>query len=121
MAGRFPLYTDADLHGPLVDGLMASGWDVVRAVDAFPEASDDRDHFERAAREGRVLVGYDWHQRRIAHEWIKAGRPFRGLLTWKQRHHEQMTVGEFLKAFEDLAAEDDPFAYPIRYITPPKP
>lgn len=119
MAGRFPLYTDADLHGPLVDGLIEHGWDVVRAVDAFPEGTNDDAHFEHAANEERVLVGYDWHQRRIALEWIKAGRPFRGLLAWKQKLHEQMTVGEFLKVFEDLAAEDDPFVYPIRYITPP--
>jgi len=29
-----------------------------------------------------------------------------------------MSVGDFLEAFEALAAEDDPFAYPIRYINP---
>jgi hypothetical protein len=29
-----------------------------------------------------------------------------------------MSVGDFLEAFEALAAEDAPFAYPIRYITP---
>jgi hypothetical protein len=28
------------------------------------------------------------------------------------------SVGEFLEAFEALAAEDEPFAHKIRYITP---
>jgi hypothetical protein len=66
----------------------------------------------------RVLVAHDRHQRQIALDWIAAGQPFRGYIAWKQKHHERMTVGEFLDAFEALAAEDDPFAYPIRYITP---
>ena len=118
MAGRFPLYTDADIYGPLVDGLIDRGWDVVRAVKTRPEGEDDLVHFTLAAEQSRVLVAYDRHQRKFALDWIEAGTPFRGYLTWKQKHHERMTVGEFLEAFEALAAEDDPFAYPIRYITP---
>ena len=118
MAGRFPLYTDADLHGPLVDGPIDRGWDVLRAVDAYPEGTDDRTHFERAVEEKRVLVAYDVHQRKIALEWVEGGRPFPGLITWRQKHHERLTVGDILEAFESLAAEDDPFAYPIRYLTP---
>jgi hypothetical protein len=118
VAGRFPLYTDADLHGPLVGALIERGWDVVRAVEARPEAEDDLVHFKLAAEQNRVLVANDRHQRQIALAWIEARRPFRGFLTWKQKHHEHMSVGEFLEAFEALAAEDDPFAYKIRYITP---
>jgi len=118
VAGRFPLYTDADIHGPLVDGLIHSGWDVVRAVRSRPEGEDDLVHFQLAAEQSRVLVAYDRHQRQIALDWIEAGKPFRGYITWKQKLHERMSVGEFLEAFEALAAEDDPFAYKIRYITP---
>ena len=118
MAGRFPLYTDADLHGPLVDGLIERGWDVLRAVDAFPEGTDDRTHFDRDVQEKRVLVAYDVHQRKTALEWVEAGRAFPGLITWRQKHHERMSVGGFLEAFEALAAEEDPFAYPIRYLSP---
>ena len=84
MAGRFSLYTDADVYGPLVDGLINRGWDVLRAVDALPEGTDDRTHFERAAKDSRVLVAYDVHQRRIALEWVRAGRVFPGLITWSQ-------------------------------------
>lgn len=116
MAGRFPLYTDADICGPLIDALIKQGWDVLRAVDAFPEGTADRTHFERAAQEGRALVAHDVHQRQIALEWIRAGRAFPGLITWRQTQHKDTNVGAFLEAFEALAAEANPFAYPIRYL-----
>jgi uncharacterized protein (DUF433 family) len=37
---RRPVYTDADLHGPIVAGLINRGFDVIRAVDAAPEGTD---------------------------------------------------------------------------------
>ncbi len=49
MAGKFPLYTDADIRGSLVKGLRKHGRDVVRSVEAFPEGTDDDVHFEKAA------------------------------------------------------------------------
>ena len=118
MAGRFPLYTDADVYGPLLDGLIHRGWDVVRAVRIRPEGEDDIIHFRLAAEQNRVLVACDHHQLRFALAWIDKGEPFRGYITWKQKHHDHMRVGEFLEAFEALAAEDNPFDYKIRYITP---
>jgi hypothetical protein len=30
VAGRFPLFTDIDVDGPLIKGLIRKGWDVVR-------------------------------------------------------------------------------------------
>ena len=59
LAGRFPLYCDADIHGPLVDGLLRGGWDVARAIDRYPKGERDETHFECAVREGRVLVSND--------------------------------------------------------------
>lgn len=59
MAGRFPLYTDADVNGPVVDALKDRRWDVVRAIDTFAEGTDDDVHFAHAAREGRVMVAND--------------------------------------------------------------
>ena len=41
MAGRFPLYTDADLYGPLVEGLRRAGWDLLRAIEVYPERTLD--------------------------------------------------------------------------------
>jgi hypothetical protein len=119
VAGRFPLYTDADIHGPVVEALQDVGWDVLRAVDAFPEGTKDPIHFERAAHEDRVLVTNDRRFEPIAHAWLAEGRAFRGMVCWARSHYARMSAGDFLEAFEQLAARDDPFgAYPIIHIHP---
>jgi hypothetical protein len=46
VAARFPLYTDADVHGPLIAALGQRGWDVVRAVDLYPQGTADLVHFK---------------------------------------------------------------------------
>ena len=117
MAGRFPIYVDADVHGPLVDGLIHAGWDVVRAIDAFRERTGDPVHFEHAVRTGRVLVSNDRHMRELGERWYAEGRRFPGLVWWHRRHYARMGVGEILEAFERIARRDDPFsAYPILAI-----
>lgn len=118
MVGRFPLYTDADVQGHLVDALGAAGWDVVRGIDRFPEGTSDTAHFEEAARLGRVLVSNDEDQFEIAIQWLACGRPFTGFVTWRQAHYTRASVGDFLRAFEALAARDDPFGnYPVVHLS----
>lgn len=109
---RRPVYTDADVHGPIVDGLIDRGWDVVRAVDAEPEATDVV-HFEHAARLGRVLIANDKHMKAIAE-----GRSFPGLVWWPRKSYALMSNTAILDAIEDLARKPDAFAYPIEYIKP---
>jgi hypothetical protein len=117
VAGRFRLYADADIHGPFVHALRSNGWDLVRAVDLYPEGQDDRTHFERAAEERRVLLSNDLDQVRIALEWILAGRRFDGLVTWPKEQERQASPAELAGAFEALARESDPFRpYPIVYL-----
>ena len=118
MAGRFPLYTDADVYGPLVQALVRFGWDVVRAVDAFPEGTDDDAHFAHAAQLDRVMLSNDRDVRRLAVVWLRQGRNFRGLIAWPQEHHARMTVADFIEQFDELAAKDDPFSYPIQFLKP---
>ena len=120
MAGRIPLYADADIRGQVIEGLIRRGWDLVRAVDIFPQKTKDLVHFEEAARRRRVLVAYDVHQLRIALQWLRQGRPFTGFLTWPQLRQKGWSDGTIVAAFEDLAREDDPFptGYPIRYLKP---
>ncbi len=115
MAGKFPLYTDADIRGSLVKGLRERGWDVVRAVEAFPEGTDDDVHFEKAAELGRVYVMNDRPSKRIANRWLREGRRFTGVITWPQVHYRRMSDGDFLDKFEELAAKNEPFdpAYPV--------
>lgn len=119
MAGRFPLYTDADVRGPLIKALKNAGWDILRAIDAFPERTLDLPHFERAAALGRVLVANDEDHEVRADQWYRTGRPFPGLITWRQKVYDQMTYGEIFECFEELARQDAPFAgYPILRIKP---
>ena len=41
MAGRFRLLTDNHVRQQLVEALTSRGWNVVRAIDAFPERTSD--------------------------------------------------------------------------------
>ena len=50
VAARFPLYADADVHGPLIAALCQRGWDIVRAIDRFPQGTA-----LHVVRVGRVL------------------------------------------------------------------
>lgn len=118
MAGSLRLYTDADVHGPLVDALVEVGWDVVRAIDVLPEGTDDDVHFAEAVRRERVLVSNDSDMKALAEIWVERGLEFPGLIWWPRSHYERMSVGDLLAAFEELGAVGEPCEYPIRYIKP---
>ena len=119
MAGRFALLTDEHVPGPLLKGLIRLGWDVRRAVDVFGQRTDDDVLFAYAAREGRVFVTTDEPAEAIATNWLTDGKAFRGLICWRQGHQRRMSVGDFIEAFEELAAKEDPFQpYPIVHIKP---
>lgn len=120
MAGRFPLYADADLNGRVVKALRSAGWDILRGIEAYPGRTSDSVHFTRAAEEGRVLVSNDVGMKAIAEAWFVDGRPFAGLVWWwPQSHYAVMGPGDFVAAFDDMAAQDNPFSgYPIVYIKP---
>ena len=121
MAGRFPLYSDADIQGPVVKALEKAGWDVVRAIDVFPEGTEDLPHFEHAVKLGRVLVTNDDDQKQIAIRWYVEGRAFPGVVWWPQQQYRLMRPGDVVQRFEEYAAQDDPFAfYPILHLKPPK-
>jgi hypothetical protein len=119
VAGRFRLYTDTDVDGPIVKALLSAAWNVLRGIDAYPERTKDYIHFARAAQEGRVLVSNDIDMKLIADTWFLEGRRFPGLVWWPRSHYAVMTPGDYVAAFEDLAAQDHPFAnYPIVHIKP---
>ena len=117
MAGRFPLLTDACVNGHLVDALIQHGWDLVRAIDLYPERTPDPVVFAGAAQERRVFVCNDGPIERLALSWLGEGRSFR-MVFWPQEDYRHWTIGQLLQGFGDLAAEEDPFAYPIRRLKP---
>ncbi len=114
----FPLFTDNHVRQQIVQGLRDRGWDVVRAVDVFPQGTDDEVLFAHAADEGRVFVSSDEPAQEIPKRWLREGRPFRGMLCWPQKHHQRMSDGAFIAALERLASRPDAFAYPIEYVKP---
>lgn len=118
MAGRFPLYTDADVHGPLVDALIRRGWDVVRAIDTFPEGTDDPPHFEEAVRLGRVMVANDSDMKALAERWLDESRAFPGLVWWPRKQYARMSISDIVAVFEELARRNEPFAYRIFHLKP---
>lgn len=114
---RFPLFADNHVRQQLVDGLVLRGWDAQRAIDVFPEKTPDPVLFRYAAEQRRVFVTNDEPLRLIADEWLKDVKPFKGLVIWKLKLHDRLREGWFIQKFERLAEEDDPFFYPIRYLT----
>jgi len=118
VAGRFPIYADADINGPVVQALQRAGWDILRAIDAYPERTPDEVHFERAAAEGRVFVTNDRRiENNIVRVWLERERSFRGMICWPRSHYERMSPGAFVEAFEELARQEDPFReYPVLHL-----
>lgn len=115
MAGRFPLYADADVHGPLISALRARGRDVVRAIDFYPQGTADQVHFERAAQENRVLISNDQDMETIANRWLEEGRAFRGLILWPQEHYKRIGYSDLVAKIEALS---EPFPHPVIHIKP---
>ena len=77
MPGRFPLVTDENIPGPLIEGLKVRGWDVALIIDVFGQRSVDERVFTHAAEQGRVLLTTDIDCLVIASRWLDEGRPFR--------------------------------------------
>jgi hypothetical protein len=112
-----PLFTDNHVRQPIVDGLRARGWKIVRSIDVFPERTLDDLLFEYAEREGLVFVTSDKRIHAIASAWLKRGKPFR-MVFWRFTHHSRMSDGDFIRALEELAGKPDAFAYSIEYLKP---
>jgi hypothetical protein len=54
VSGRFPLLTDENVPGPIVEGLRSRGWDVTLTVELFGQQSVDENLFEYAVQQGRT-------------------------------------------------------------------
>jgi hypothetical protein len=119
VAGRFPLFTDAHIQQPIVEGLRKQGWDVERAIDFFPERTKDDVLLDYTVASGRVFVTNDPDAIETVNDWLAGGRSISGVVFWKQLLYYEMSPGDFIRAFEAFAHEDDPFRVPIRYIGKP--
>ena len=89
MPGRFPLFTDENIDGPIIRGLRQRGWDVLHAEEEFGEKTADAPLFEYASKEGRVFVSTDHDILPIASQWLREGRPFR-MIWWEQMETQRI-------------------------------
>lgn len=119
MAGRFPLFTDENVDGPIIRGLRHRGWDVQHATDKVGQNTEDASLFQLAASLDRVFVSTDKDMLILAKDWLRAGRPFR-MIWWEQGGTQRILLSVVLDAFDDLATRDDAFAYPIAYLKLPR-
>jgi hypothetical protein len=116
VAGRFAILTDACVNDHLVQALRALGWDLVRAIDLYPERTRDEVLFGRAATDGRVFVTNDRPAEAIAIRWLREGRAFRGMVAWPVEGYENRSISDLVQDFEELAREEHPFLYPVRHL-----
>ncbi len=122
MPGRFPLLLDEHVPRSLAHALLRRGWTVVRVVDLAPalgQGADDEQVFTYAGENGYVVLSSDERALWRPRQYHVQAQPFPGMLCWPQRHRETMTVGDAVQALEQVALEDDPFAYGYRFIQPP--
>jgi hypothetical protein len=84
-----------------------------RARDRSLSGSEDEVHFERAAKENRVLVSNDHDMEIIANRWLADGRLFRGLILWPQEHYRRIGYGKLVAKIEALS---EPFPHPVIHL-----
>ena len=75
-----------------------------------------RSAHEPAAAELLSCSAAEDFKKHPAKSWLAERREFTGLISWPQRWNSRHPVRAFLDAFDDLAAPDEPFAYPIVYL-----
>jgi predicted nuclease of predicted toxin-antitoxin system len=117
--GRFPLFTDENVDGPILRGLRQRGWDVQHATEEFGEKTKDTPLLEYATELGRIFVSTDKDMLPIGKQWAQEGRAFR-MIWWEQKRTQRILLATVLDAFDELAAKDDAFLSPIEYLKLPK-
>jgi predicted nuclease of predicted toxin-antitoxin system len=84
MTARF--YFDQHMPRAIVVGLRQLGVDVLRTQDDGTERLPDEQLLERATALGRVLVTADDDFLALARDWMRAGRPFAGIVHVRHPH-----------------------------------
>jgi hypothetical protein len=102
VAGRFPLYTDADVPGPIVAALVRHGWDVARAVDLYAQPCVMR--VTPAGAEGRERHGHLLgDRRRVLGRWSVPSARDMG----RRRDHEALRERLLARLIQGHALSED--------------
>jgi len=88
------LYLDDDVTPALARLLLARGIDAITTAEAGTLGSADEVHLEFAARAGRVLLSYNYHDfLPLAEQWFVIGREHQGvILSFHQYSQDQIHV-----------------------------
>jgi hypothetical protein len=118
VAGRFRILIDEHWSKGHIKAARNAGWEAVRVVDIadLGQGTPDPEVLAYCSRQGYVWVTTDQRARRYISEWVNAGRSLPGVIMAVQRH--SITPGHIVRFLETLAAEDDPFAGVVRFVTP---
>jgi predicted nuclease of predicted toxin-antitoxin system len=97
VSGRFPLFTDENVDGPVIRGLRQRGWDVQHASEEVGEKTKDLPLLEQATEIGRVFVSTDKDMLPIAKQWAREGRAFR-MIWWEQKRTQRILLQSVVDA-----------------------
>jgi len=78
------LYVDEHVALAVIRALRRAGHDPVRFRDYFPEGTSDDLHFERAIKEGRVLMTQDTDFLGLSAKVLAEGKHHPGIVYWPQ-------------------------------------
>ena len=79
----------ADEHVPLavIKALRRAGYDVLRALDRYPEGTEDVTHFQRAVQESRVFLTQDTDFLALSSDLLSEEKHHPGVVYWPQGAH----------------------------------
>lgn len=103
------LASDADVHGEIVRGLRRRRpeIDLVRAQDALPEGTADREILAWAAAENRILVTNDRNTMLgLAYQRVAAGEPVPGVIATTNEQSIGSAIDDILLIAEYMPEED---------------
>ena len=103
------LASDADVHGAIIDGLRRHqpAIDLVRAQEALPEGTPDREVLTWATAHNRILITNDRNTMiGLAYERAKAGEPVPGLIATTNRQSIGAAIEDILLIAECMPEEE---------------
>ncbi len=108
-------YFDHNVRAAIVHGLRQRGVDVLVAFDDGYAEAEDPEVLARATELGRVAFTHDDDFLAVAHEWLKTGRTFAGVV---YVHQLRLTVGQTIADLEVVAKAGSPddFLNRIEYL-----
>lgn len=108
MTGRgmaVALYFDVHVDQAIAAQLRLRGVDVLTAQEDGSDKLSDDLLLERASQLGRPIVTHDVRFHAMAENWMRHGRPFRGLIFG---HLMRVSIGQCVKDLELIAKATDP-------------